>query len=100
MAPGCSDRDDYFIVIGIKIKLCRILFKLNDFVYSPPIFCIYPCTVQGFEGPSAHDSYYFAFFSIKFIMFESKGISCNVIICCRSRNTESKTVVSFNSTIG
>lgn len=56
--------------------------------------------MQGFEGLSAQDSYYFAFSSIKLIMLESKGISCKVIIYGRSRDPESKTVEPFNSTIG
>lgn len=56
--------------------------------------------MQGFEGPTAQDSYYFAFSSIKFIMLETKDISCEVIIYGRSRDPESKTVESFNSAIG
>lgn len=78
----------------------RILLKLSDFVYSPPIFCIYHWKVHGFKGTVAQDSYYYFSSSIKFVMLESKGISWEVIIYGWSRNSESKTVESFNSTIG
>lgn len=78
----------------------RILLKLSDFVYSPPIFCIYHWKVHGFEGPVTQDSCYYFSSSIKFVMLESKGISWEVIIYGRSRDPESKTAESFNSTIG
>lgn len=62
--PDFNDEGDYFIVIGIRIKLWRILFKLSDFVHSPPIFCIYHCNAQAFEGPSARDLFFFLFYEI------------------------------------
>lgn len=86
--------------LASKSKFGEFYSSLSDFVNSLPAFCIYHYKVHGFEGPGAQDSYCFFFFSIKCVILESKGISWEVIICGRSRDPESKTVESFNSTIG
>lgn len=75
-------------------------FYSSHSVHSPLVFYIYHYQIHGFEGPRAQGSYCVSFSFIKFIMLERKGISYEVIIYGRSRDPESKTVESFNSTIG